>query len=52
MASALETNGKKAHPGIDRNNAVVSLRNVRKSFGSLQVLKGVDLDVYKGENVV
>ena len=43
---------KIAHSGIDRNNAVVSLRNVRKSFASLQVLKGVDLDVYKGENVV
>jgi len=40
------------HPGIDRSNAVVSLRNVRKSFGQLQVLKGVDLDVFKGENVV
>src|ERR1700754_323051 len=43
---------KITHRGIDRNNAVVSLRNIRKSFGSLQVLKGVDLDVYKGENVV
>jgi phospholipid/cholesterol/gamma-HCH transport system ATP-binding protein len=43
---------KKAHPGIDRNNAVISIRNVRKAFGALQVLKGVDLDVYKGENVV
>ena len=43
---------KITHPGIDRNNAVVSLRNVRKAFGSLQVLKGIDLDVFKGENVV
>jgi phospholipid/cholesterol/gamma-HCH transport system ATP-binding protein len=43
---------KKMHPGIDRGNAVVALRNVKKSFGSLQVLKGVDLDVFKGENVV
>jgi len=43
---------KIAHSGIDRSNAVVSLRNVRKAFGPLQVLKGVDLDVYKGENVV
>src|ERR1700744_4190310 len=43
---------KTAHSGIDRNNAVVSLRNVRKAFGSLQVLKGIDLDVFKGENVV
>jgi phospholipid/cholesterol/gamma-HCH transport system ATP-binding protein len=43
---------KIVHSGIDRNNAVVSLRNVRKAFGSLQVLQGIDLDVYKGENVV
>jgi len=43
---------KIAPSGIDRNNAVVSLRNIRKAFGSLQVLKGIDLDVYKGENVV
>ena len=51
MAGTAETY-KIAHSGIDRNNAVVSLRNVRKSFGALQVLKGVDLDVFKGENVV
>jgi phospholipid/cholesterol/gamma-HCH transport system ATP-binding protein len=51
MAAATQKH-KKAHPGIDRNNAVISIRNVRKAFGTLQVLKGVDLDVYKGENVV
>jgi phospholipid/cholesterol/gamma-HCH transport system ATP-binding protein len=31
---------------------VIVLRNIHKSFGSLEVLKGIDLDVYKGENVV
>ena len=31
---------------------VISLRNVQKSFGHQTVLKGVDLDVLKGENVV
>ena len=39
-------------PGIDRNADVIALRGVRKAFGDLQVLKGVDLDVFKGENVV
>jgi phospholipid/cholesterol/gamma-HCH transport system ATP-binding protein len=34
------------------NNIIIALRNIRKSFGSLDVLKGVDLDVCKGENVV
>ncbi|HEY4110195.1 ABC transporter ATP-binding protein [Puia sp.] len=31
---------------------VIRTRNLRKSFGPLEVLKGVDLDVCKGENVV
>lgn len=43
----------KAPPSaIDRKNAVISIRGVYKSFGDLDVLKGVDLDVYKGENLV
>jgi len=33
-------------------NPVISLRGLKKSFGNLQVLKGVDLDVYQGENLV
>src|ERR1700760_1475674 len=43
---------KKSKPNIDRQNPVITLRGVRKSFGQMQVLKGVDLDVYQGENVV
>ena len=43
---------KKEFSVIDHNNAVISIRNVKKAFGALQVLKGVDLDVYRGENVV
>jgi phospholipid/cholesterol/gamma-HCH transport system ATP-binding protein len=31
---------------------VISIRGLYKSFGELAVLKGVDLEVYKGENVV
>ncbi|MCK9684338.1 ABC transporter ATP-binding protein [Scleromatobacter humisilvae] len=30
----------------------VSLRNVRKSFGTVDVIKGIDLDVYDGEFLV
>lgn len=37
---------------IDRSQRVISIRNLYKSFGPLKVLQGVDLDVYKGENVV
>jgi phospholipid/cholesterol/gamma-HCH transport system ATP-binding protein len=31
---------------------VISIRGLYKSFGQLHVLNGVDLDVFKGENVV
>jgi ABC-type polar amino acid transport system ATPase subunit len=31
---------------------VVQLRGIRKRFGSMEVLKGIDLDVYAGEHVV
>jgi len=34
------------------NDTVISLRGIRKSFGPMEVLKGVDLDVHKGENLV
>jgi len=34
------------------SDAVISIRGLKKSFGSLQVLKGVDLDVRHGENLV
>lgn len=47
-----EITAKKAPAEIDRGSAVIELRGVRKAFGDLQVLKGVDLDVFKGENVV
>lgn len=37
---------------IDRNNAVIAIKDLKKSFGDLQVLRGVDLEVYQGENLV
>lgn len=40
------------YDSIDRSRAVISIRSLCKSFGDLDVLKGVDLDVFKGENVV
>ncbi len=39
-------------PAIAKNEAVISIRNLYKSFGSNHVLQGISLDVYKGENVV
>ncbi|MEP6596831.1 MAG: ATP-binding cassette domain-containing protein [Ginsengibacter sp.] len=36
---------------MDGNDAVISIRDLKKSFGDLAVLRGIDLDVFKGENV-
>ncbi len=40
------------HKEIDRNNSVIQIRDLKKSFGDLHVLRGVDLDIFKGENLV
>lgn len=36
----------------NQSDPVIRIRNLRKSFGSLHVLQGVDLDVYENENMV
>ncbi|WP_181304334.1 ABC transporter ATP-binding protein [Rufibacter sp. XAAS-G3-1] len=43
---------KQTQPVIDRSNCVINIRGLEKSFGDLDVLRGVDLDLYKGENLV
>jgi phospholipid/cholesterol/gamma-HCH transport system ATP-binding protein len=43
---------KQFNSSIDKRQPVISLHGVEKSFGRLTVLRGVDLDVYKGENLV
>ncbi|UIR56541.1 ATP-binding cassette domain-containing protein [Sphingobacterium sp. SRCM116780] len=40
----------KAH--IDYQDPVITIRGVSKSFGENHVLKNVDLDLYRGENLV
>ncbi|WP_194777408.1 ABC transporter ATP-binding protein [Pararhodonellum marinum] len=37
---------------LDTKEKVVEIRGLYKSFGDLDVLMGVDLDLYKGENLV
>lgn len=37
---------------INKENVVVSIRGLVKSFGDNHVLRGVDLDIYQGENLV
>lgn len=34
---------------MDKNKVVLSIKGLKKSFGSLEVLKHVDLDVHEGE---
>ncbi|GGG91037.1 ABC transporter ATP-binding protein [Parapedobacter pyrenivorans] len=42
----------KAGGHIDHDARVITVRDVSKSFGDLQVLRGVDLELFKGENLV
>jgi phospholipid/cholesterol/gamma-HCH transport system ATP-binding protein len=37
---------------INTQEKVISIRDLHKSFGESAVLRGIDLDVYRGENVV
>ena len=36
---------------VNRNESVISISGLFKSFGDLEVLKGIDLNLFKGENV-
>ena len=43
---------EKAKVNIDHNNAVISIRGLAKSFEDFAVLRGIDLDLFQGENLV
>lgn len=43
---------KKSNSQIDKSNVVVSVRDLYKSFGDNHVLRGIDLHIYQGENLV
>jgi phospholipid/cholesterol/gamma-HCH transport system ATP-binding protein len=43
---------KQKSTNINYNEAVISMEDLHKSFGNNHVLRGVNLEVYKGENVV
>src|SRR5678815_5096537 len=36
---------------INKDEKVITIKGLYKSFGDLEVLKGIDLDIYRGENV-
>ncbi|MFN0050380.1 MAG: ABC transporter ATP-binding protein, partial [Cytophagales bacterium] len=37
---------------VNAQNPVIAINGLHKSFGDLHVLKGIDLEVFKGENIV
>src|SRR4051812_41339718 len=37
---------------IDLNNKVISIKGLKKAFEDYSVLRGVDLDLFQGENLV
>lgn len=43
---------KKTQPHIDPNNAVIRIKGLKKAFEDYSVLRGIDLDLYQGENLV
>jgi phospholipid/cholesterol/gamma-HCH transport system ATP-binding protein len=43
---------EKQEKHIDRTKQVIVIRDLHKSFGPNHVLRGIDLDIYQGENVV
>jgi phospholipid/cholesterol/gamma-HCH transport system ATP-binding protein len=43
---------KKAKAHIDLNNEVIRIRGLKKAFEDFAVLRGIDLDLYQGENLV
>jgi phospholipid/cholesterol/gamma-HCH transport system ATP-binding protein len=43
---------EKREKNIDKTKCVICIRDLHKSFGSNHVLRGIDLDVFQGENIV
>lgn len=43
---------KTINPLIDKQNSVIQIRGLKKAFDEFEVLRGVDLDLYQGENLV
>jgi phospholipid/cholesterol/gamma-HCH transport system ATP-binding protein len=43
---------EKAKSDIDYKNSVITIRGLEKAFDDYEVLRGIDLDLYQGENLV
>ncbi|MGZ3836662.1 MAG: ATP-binding cassette domain-containing protein, partial [Mucilaginibacter sp.] len=52
MEDTNQTPGQKSQPSRSRGETVIHIKGLKKSFGSKTVLKNINLDVKRGENVV
>ncbi|MBS1687288.1 MAG: ATP-binding cassette domain-containing protein [Bacteroidetes bacterium] len=52
METGIDTKAKEKKPTPKDKETVIEIRHLKKSFGSNEVLKDINLDLYKGENVV
>ena len=43
---------EKGKANIDYKNSVITIRGLEKAFDDYEVLRGIDLDLYQGENLV
>ena len=43
---------EKGKADIDYKNAVIKIHGLEKSFDDYHVLRGIDLELYQGENLV
>jgi phospholipid/cholesterol/gamma-HCH transport system ATP-binding protein len=43
---------KKVYSKINKNNKVIYIKGLKKAFDDFEVLKGVNLDLFQGENLV
>jgi phospholipid/cholesterol/gamma-HCH transport system ATP-binding protein len=48
----METASHIVHKAPDKTQVVVAIRNLKKSFGSKVVLSDINMDLFKGENLV
>jgi phospholipid/cholesterol/gamma-HCH transport system ATP-binding protein len=42
---------QKTTPSTNNKEPVISIKGLKKSFGSLNVLNGIDIEIFKGENL-
>jgi len=52
METGTDTKAKEKKQAANDKETVIEIRHLKKSFGSNEVLKDINLDLYKGENLV